>query len=124
MSSVNILSEMMSNVIVEQPVKGSKKTLYEKAFGKYIHRTPNSTYTICKSINGQMKSFGTYKTFQEACDIRDKLIERNWEPLPKTEEYYQKEYYKNIGKSGERYKVRWCDGYRGTVDTIEEALYF
>lgn len=123
--SVNMISEMMNNIIIEQPkTKGSQKTLYEKAHGKYIHKTPNSTYTICKSINGQMKAFGTYKTFQEACDIRDKLIERNWEPLPKTEEYYQKEYYKNIGKSGERYKVRWCDGYRGTVDTIEEALYF
>lgn len=124
MSSVNILSEMMQNVIVEQPVKGSKKTLYEKAFGKYIHKTPYGTYTICKNINGQMKAFGTYKTFQEACKIRDTLIARDWEPLPKTDEQKQKEYYIRIGKSQNRYKVRWVDGYMGTVDTIEEALYY
>ena len=100
--SVNILSEMMSNVIAEPHVKGSQKTLYEKAFGKYIHKTPYGTYTIRKNINGVMKAFGTYKTFQEACEIRDKLIARDWEPLPKTEEDLQKEYYLRIGKSGER----------------------
>ena len=122
--SVNMLSEMMHNVITEPIVKGSKKTWYEKYHGKYIHKTPNGTYTIVKSINGKMKAFGTYKSFSEACRIRDCLIERNWKPLPKTDEYYQKEYYKSIGKSGERYKVRWIDRYAGTVDTIEEALYF
>ena len=48
--SVNMISEMMNNVIIEQPkTKGSQKTLYEKAHGKYIHKTPNSTYTICKT---------------------------------------------------------------------------
>ena len=124
MSSVNIISEMMSNVIVEQPVKGSQKTLYEKAFGKYIHKTPHSTYTICKNIKGQMKAFGTYKTFQEACKIRDTLIARDWEPLPKTDEDKQKEYYIRIGRSHNRYRVRWVDGYMGTVNTIEEALYY
>ena len=121
---INIISEMMSNVITEPQVKGSQKTWYEKYHGKYIHKTPHGTYTIVKNVNGKMTSFGTYKNFNEACNIRDELIERDWEPLPKTDEYYKKEYYKNIGKSGERYKVRWIDGYAGTVDTIEEALYF
>ena len=124
MSSVNILSEMMANIITEPQVKGSTKTLYEKAFGKYIHKTPYGTYTISKNINGQMKAFGTYKTFQEACKIRDTLIARDWEPLPKTDEQKQKEYYIRIGRSYNRYRVRWVDGYMGTVDTIEEALYY
>ena len=122
--SVNILSEMMSNVITEPHVKGSQKTLFEKAFGKFIHKTPYGTYTIVKNINGKMKAFGTYKTFQEACKIRDQLIARDWEPLPKPMEYYQKEYYKNIGRSHEKYMVRWSEGYMGTVETIEEALYY
>ena len=122
--TVNIISEMMSYPIAEPQAKGSQKTWYEKYHGKYIHKTPNGTYTIVKSINGKMKAFGTYKNFNEACNIRDELIDRNWKPLPKTDEHYQKEYYKNIGKSGERYKVRWIDGYMGTVDSIEEALYY
>ena len=122
--SVNMISEMMGNVITEPQVKGSQKTWYERYHGKYIHKTQHGTYIIVKSINGKMKSFGTYKTFDEACRIRDCLIDRNWKPLPKTDEQLQKEYYKNIGKSGQRYKVRWIDGYAGTVDTIEEALYY
>jgi len=122
--SINLLGEAMSSVIIEPQVKGSQKTWYEKYHGKYIHKTPHGTYTIVKSINGEMKAFGTYKNFSEACRIRDCLIDRNWKPLPKTDEQLQKEYYKNIGKSGERYKVRWIDGYAGTVDTIEEALYY
>ena len=122
--SINLLGEAMSSVIIEPQVKGSQKTWYEKYHGKYIHKTPYGTYTIVKSIKGEMKAFGTYKNFSEACRIRDCLIDRNWKPLPKTDEQLQKEYYKNIGKSGERYKVRWIDGYAGTVDTIEEALYY
>lgn len=122
--SVNMLSEMMDNVITEPISKGSQKTWYEQYHGKYIHKTPHGTYTVCKHMDGTMKAFGTYKTFDEACRIRDCLIERDWKPLPKTPEQLQKEYYKNIGKSGQKYKVRWRAGHAGTVENIEEALYY
>ena len=44
---------------------------------RYIHKTSRG-YVIYKRIDGEVKYFGSFKTFEEALEERDKLIQNNW----------------------------------------------
>lgn len=46
---------------------------------QYVYPTLNGTFRVLKTINGVKKSFGTYKSLDEALDKRDELIKRGWE---------------------------------------------
>ena len=45
---------------------------------RYITKNGNG-FQIQKRINGSLKYFGTYKTLEEAIEVRDKLESNNWE---------------------------------------------
>ena len=48
--------------------------------GKYITQDPFSKkYRVAKYIDGMLKHFGRYKTFEEAKQVRDIMIEHEWD---------------------------------------------
>ena len=99
-------------------------------FRKYIHKS-NNRWLVQKFIDGKLKSFKSFKNLNDAIEYRDKLIENNWQELPKTPEELEeekiKEYYHHIHLNGKKrsYVIlsRHKSTYLGTVKNIEEALY-
>ena len=97
-------------------------------YNKHIYKL-GKNYNIHKSINGVTLSFGSYPTFEEAREIRDLLIENDWniEAIQDIidEKNKAKNYYKYIRKNNRYYAIAGIDGsYMGQVKTIEEALYY
>ena len=69
---------------------------------RYIYKTPRG-YVIYKRIDGDVTYFGSFRTFEEALEERDKLIQNNWQ-LKKDESDYT--YYgKNIQFDGNYFTV-------------------
>lgn len=69
-------------VYVGEEMKGrfnNKSDAFEFAeeVGGKVYMT-NPTYRVQKSINGKQKSFGYFKTLEEAKKERDRLIKRGW----------------------------------------------
>ena len=113
--------------------KNSVKSDYQKWQGHNIDKTVKGKFRIRKSINGKVVYFGTYDTFNEACVVRDRLIECGWDKsILLTEEDKIKEYYSYIRRNGDYcYDVnrpinnkKGLPRYMGTCLSIEEALYY
>lgn len=69
-------------VYVDEDMKGRFRTMsdafeFAKEVDGIVYKT-NPRYRIQKTINGKQKSFGNYKTLEEAQKHRDKLIKRGW----------------------------------------------
>lgn len=47
-------------------------------YGRYIIKTANKRFQITKKVNGSNKSFGTFKTLEDALFARDELVTDNW----------------------------------------------
>ena len=46
---------------------------------RYIFFNNHGRCSICKTVNGVKKSFGTYKDYETAQEVRDILIQDNWD---------------------------------------------
>lgn len=65
----------------EIPNKYEKMDLPEWGYDKYISikkQDKRRYYVIRKTINGEQKFFGQYKTFKEAYDEKERLIANGW----------------------------------------------
>lgn len=98
---------------------------------KHIYKTGPNSYVILKQINNKRITYKTCETLDEAIKYRDKLIANNWQPLEETPEEKRekeiKEYYKHVQRTSKGYTYRIVnssDGYMGSTDTIEKALYY
>lgn len=58
--------------------KSSTKSSQSSTNEKHIYPKGNH-YTIQKQIKGSKRSFGTYKSLEEAIERRDFLIKENWD---------------------------------------------
>lgn len=99
-------------------------------YRKYVHKLGNR-WGVQKHINGKLKTFKAFNTIAEAISYRDQLIANNWQEPPKTDEEIQaektREYYKHIhiNRCKRKYVILNKNSkYIGTVETIEEALYY
>lgn len=45
----------------------------------FIQPTKHNTFRVSKNINGQKIEFATYKTHEDAIQVRDKLMEHDWD---------------------------------------------
>lgn len=94
---------------------------------KYVHKQ-GKRWAVQKHINGKLITFKTFRDLNEALAYRDKLVENNWQALPDFEEREQKKYYQRIVRNNYRTSYRIYSShngkYIGTINTIEEALYF
>ena len=117
-----MISDYMENLTYEAHDFG------RNIYNKYIYKLGNR-YHIRKSLNGETEYFGSYSTFEEARQIRDKLILNDWnkdciqELLDEKDKV--KDYYKYIRKNNRYYAIAGpYSQYMGQVNTIEEALYY
>jgi hypothetical protein len=117
-----MISDYMENLTYEAHDFG------RNIYNKYIYKLGNR-YHIRKSLNGETEYFGSYPTFEEARQIRDKLILNDWnkdciqEILDEKDKV--KDYYKYIRKNNRYYAIAGpYSQYMGQVNTIEEALYY
>lgn len=96
-------------------------------FRKYIHKA-NNRWVVQKTINGKLKAYKSFTKLNDAIQYRDQLIQNNWEEPPEeTENRKKKEYYKHIHTNQRKRKYVILNNkskYLGTVNTIEEALYY
>lgn len=105
------------------------KNDYERFNGKHIYKTSNGKYSILKYIDGKKCYFGNYNTFLEAVERRDYLINHDWiAPVeePSLEELVKK-YYLHVQVNYKKFQVHAPSskgGYLGTLDTLEEALFY
>lgn len=90
---------------------------------KYVYPTKGG-WMITKSINGKQEYFGTYSTIEEACAVRNQLIEDGWGR--KTGEEDEKYSYIYPVKHSGKYRVgRRFNGkfkHYGVYDTREQAV--
>lgn len=88
---------------------------------KYISKHPQGGYILQKSINGQLKYYGKYKTLEEAQKQKQYHIQTGWTQKPQ----YKPNKNKYITTSGKKYKItKNINGkqvYYGTYNTITEA---
>lgn len=93
---------------------------------KHIVKVGNS-YRISKMISGELNHFGHYKTLEEAIEIRDKLIENNWDKnivnIPK-----RPDFERHIHKSSRGFRVvNRINGELvdfGIFDNLDEAISY
>lgn len=117
--------------VAEDDLKGSSDKGWRK-YGKYIAKH-NGFYKVHKLLDGEQKFFGAFNTPEEAAELRDLLIENNWDETKVDPELLKsfisnpdldRHYY--IRKERGRYIVsKIIDGelkYFGTYDTKEEAV--
>lgn len=97
---------------------------------KYIHKS-NNRWIVQKHVDGKLKSFKSFKKLEDAIEYRNRLIENNWQELPKTAEELEEEkikaYYHHIQINSKKRSyiiVNSHNDYLGTVKNIEEALYY
>lgn len=119
---VNWNEELLADELKNLKLKNNKN------MGTYIYKI-NNKYRIEKSIKSKNKTFGHYKTFEEAIKVRDALIEVNWEEnklpfkIKRNRKWYQ--YGKHIKKVNDYYAVyRYINGKSETFGhfrTLEEA---
>ena len=128
----NILTQYQEDLTFEQQDRVGGKTYWQRIHGKHIHWSGNK-WQVAKSINNKMHYFGRFDDFQTAMNIRDQLVENDWDkskvvyPEDWLLEKQQLEYYRNVHTHSDRryYKVHSrSDRYYGSVKTIEEALYY
>ena len=55
-----------------------KPKYYKSPQRKYIYRSEYGLYVIRKRINGNYEYFGRFRNLDEAIEMRNKLIENNW----------------------------------------------
>ena len=103
---------------------------YREKDTRFIYRV-NNYYRVSKSINGELKSFGHYKTLEEAISVRDKLIKNNWDDsfLGLTRVHRgTNSYNKHIHKTSRGYDViNRIEGELinfGSFETLEEAISY
>ena len=46
----------------------------------WVQGTPNRTYTVYRSVNGNRVSYGTYPTKSVADEVHGELVAHNWNP--------------------------------------------
>lgn len=119
-----MISDYMEDLIIDQSTNFGRN-----AYNKHIYKNYGGNYIITKSINGKNKSFGTYPTLEEARKVRDLLIANDWDKSiiqdKLDEQEKEKNYFRNICKSGRYYHITNFQGeYCGLVKKIEEALYY
>lgn len=75
-------NEKSNDLIKSKYKKNSKKNLKQSnqksKKEKYIYLTKYGTYKIQKTINRKDIGFGTYKSLEEAVEIRNELINNDW----------------------------------------------
>ncbi|WP_143744842.1 hypothetical protein [Methanosphaera cuniculi] len=88
---------------------------------KYISKHPQGGYIIQKSINGQIKYYGKYKTLEEAQKQIQYHIKTGWTQKPQKKQDPDR----YITKTGKKYRIqKQVNGkvkYYGTYQTIKEA---
>ena len=104
----NILTQYQEDLTFDQAPKIRGKTLWQRQNGKFIYMIQGK-WNVVKSIKGKNKYFGRFDNFNDAMNIRDQLIENDWDKskIEYPEEYVEKweqfEYYKNIQTHSRRY---------------------
>ena len=92
----------------------------------YIYQTKKGKYRICKKIKGKTHHFGEYPTLEISQEIRDLLVQENWnlEKVQQKHPYLQNR-YKYYQKIKDKYRVRKIINgktcYYGTYHTEQEA---
>lgn len=95
-------------------------------YGKYISKV-GDYYRISKMINGGLKSFGHYRTLEEATEIRDELVKNGWDDsfLNITRLSNRHE---NINRTSSGYSIlKRIDGELrcfGSFDNLEDAIQY
>ena len=114
------------------PEDESLKKERKNKYGKYIS-FHNGCFRVQKSIDGKPRFFGAFATKEEAVELRDLLIENNWD-TSKIHPKYLRTFITNpnleklhyIRKVKDKFVVsKVIDGelkYFGTYDTKEEAI--
>ena len=91
---------------------------------KYIRKNGKG-YQIKKRINGKTTAFGTYSTLEKAIQVRDDLIENNWD-IGTFHKYCPPNPLKNIRKLNGKYAViKQINKEKilfGSALTLEEAI--
>ena len=81
-------------------------------YGRYIIRNASKRFQIVKEVNGNNKSFGTFKSLEDALFVRDELVSDNW-GMDKDKILFNlgiEEVDINIGQVGRKYAVfKWED---------------
>lgn len=127
----NILTQYQEDLTFDQAPRIKGKTLWQRQNGKFIYHVQGK-WNIVKSIKGKNRYFGRFEKFNDAMNIRDQLIENDWDkskieyPEEYVERWEQFEYYKNIQTHSRRYySIRSpVDDYCGSLHNIEEALQY
>lgn len=127
----NILTQYQEDLTFDQAPKIRGKTLWQRQNGKFIYNVQGK-WNVVKSIKGKNKYFGRFDDFNDAMNIRDQLIENDWDkskieyPEEYVERWEQFEYYKNIHTHSRRYYSIHSpvDDYCGSLHNIEEALQY
>ena len=63
---------------VELPEWNRKPRVYDDRYITKQHNGNRTYYKVQKTINGEQKCFGYFKTYQEAVDKRDELEAEGW----------------------------------------------
>ena len=86
-------------------------------YGRYISRTGNKRFQIVKDVDGNNKSFGTFKSLDDALFARDELVSDNW-GMGKSKILFNlgvDEVDMNIGQVGRKYAVFKWDNSKCTI---------
>jgi hypothetical protein len=86
-------------------------------------------FVVYKNINGFTRTFGSYKTLQEAKDVRDALICAGWPYVSKYKKHYLPKYIRL--NNGSTFQIqKWIDGekrhfgnFRSLDAAVEERDY-
>lgn len=98
---------------------------YEGEYSKFIYKNKDKRFIISRNIFGKTKYFGSYHTFEEALEAREKLIDDNWGIDGKIYQYDPKEFGEYITFFNEFFRIRnVINGEMfefGKFDTLEDA---
>ena len=87
---------------------------------KYIIFT-NNYYRVHKSVNGKQKNFGSFENIENACNLRDLLIENNWNDSNISKKYFS-DHSNSRGKHGKY--ISFVNNYYRVSKTINGKLKF